>query len=105
VATSWDDDEPRPERARVGLRAAGAVAATVGAGGEVTVRAVEAANAAAPVWSAVRFPLLTALALALSQLPRRRGRHRDEPLTERPARSELSRHLDRRARRARRDPD
>ena len=105
MATSWDDDAPRRERRRVGLRASAAFAVTLGAGGEIAVRAVHEARELAPVWEDARMPLLAALTLALAQLPWGRERVADEPLTERPPRSELSQHLDRRARRIRRDPD
>ncbi|HEU0129677.1 MAG TPA: hypothetical protein VFQ85_01635 [Mycobacteriales bacterium] len=99
MATTWGpDDEPRPERRRVGLPVAAAVAAFVGAGGEAAIRVVHDAQPFAPVWHSTRFPLLAALALAVSQVPR--GRDDDDvPATVRPRRSELARHLDRRARR------
>jgi hypothetical protein len=104
---SWgpvlDDPTDDAPRRRVGLGASAAVAATLGAGGEITVRAV--AHDLAPVWHAARFPLLAALALVVSQLPRRRRHAReprwpsDPPFLARPRRSALSRHLDRRTRR------
>jgi hypothetical protein len=100
---SWgpvlDDANDAAPRRRIGLGTSAAVAATLGAGGELTVRAV--AHDLTPVWHAARFPLLAAVALAVAQLPRQgRARvHPTAPLHARPRRSALSRHLDRRTRR------
>jgi hypothetical protein len=99
---SWgpvlDDANDAAPRRRVGLGASAAVAATLGAGGEITVRA--AAHDLTPFWHAARFPLLAAVTLAVAQLPRE-GRARVSPSTPplaRPRRSPLRKHLDRRAR-------
>jgi hypothetical protein len=100
---SWgpvlDDPTDGVQRRRVGYRASAALATAIGAGGEATVRAVASAHDLAPAWHAARFPLLAAVALAAAQLPReRRTPGPDEPARPRPRRSELARHLDRRAR-------
>jgi hypothetical protein len=104
---SWgpvlDDANDGAPRRRVGLATSAAFAATIGAGGELTVHAV--VRDLAPAWNAARFPLLAAVALAVAQLPRgRRVRiHPTKTLLARPHRSPLSRHLDKHARRRRAD--
>jgi hypothetical protein len=102
---SWgpvlDDPTDGTERRRVGFRTSAAVAATLGAGGELAAHTV--AHELGPAWHAARFPLLAAVAIAIAQLPlERRAARPDEPDRPRPSRSELARHLDRRTRR---DPD
>jgi hypothetical protein len=90
------DQEPRV-RHRLGYRTSAAVAAGLGAAAEAGVRL--AAHGYSGAWDAARLPLLAALALALAQAPRRDTGSGAAPGTERPRRSELARHLDRRARR------
>ena len=89
--------EEHPRR-RVPYPSAFALAVACGVTGEAAFRLLAALRDFVPAWAAARLPLVALLTILLAQVPVERRRRAVEPRTQRPRRSELHRHLERRAR-------